>query len=98
MAEVFGSRTTSLCLWDANMAKLANGIGHGTDASGSKEDSQFRRKIAEQVNIGFEFPASEPMLHPKLRFAPKQHRYQRCRSTMKLKRKNGSPSHTICEP
>jgi integrase len=25
-----------------------------------KEDSQFRRKIAEQVNIGFEIPASEP--------------------------------------
>jgi hypothetical protein len=57
-----------------------------------KEDSQFRRKIAEQVNIGFEIPA------PELDVAPKQRRYQRCRSTMKLKRKNSSPSRTICEP
>ncbi len=30
-----------------------------------KEDSQFRRKIAEQVNIGFEISASEPDVAPK---------------------------------
>jgi hypothetical protein len=31
-----------------------------------KEDSQFRREIAEQVNIGFEIPASEPDVAPKI--------------------------------
>lgn len=31
-----------------------------------KVDSQFRRKITEQVNIGFEIPASEPDVAPKI--------------------------------
>jgi hypothetical protein len=31
-----------------------------------KEDSQFRRKIAEQVNIGFEIPASELDVAPQI--------------------------------
>jgi integrase len=46
-------------------------LGHAnrtiTDAySLLKEDKQFRRKIAEQVNVGFEIPASETDVAPKI--------------------------------
>ena len=39
-----------------------------------KEDVAFRKKVAEQVGIGFELPAENPKLHP---IAPKVSCYQR---------------------
>lgn len=54
-----------------------------------KEDVTFRKKVAEQVGIGFELQTKSSKLHP---IAPKASCCQSLRKELKLKRKNGSPS------